>query len=617
VNIVQNSLAMNLIGPLFAYLIGAIPFGYLIFLAVKGIDIREVGSGNIGATNVGRNLGFRYFLLVFALDLLKGFLPTWGIPEALRALGASPGPELPVLVALAAILGHNFPVYLRFRGGKGVATSLGALLALDPLACGAAAVGFFAVFALTRFVSLSSIAGALAFVAGRLALVSAPWSPEDRPVTMLAVGIALLLIIRHHRNLARIVAGTEPRVPLRKQRDGDRASDQPSGRAQPVLLLAVVVGMLAAACPVAWIARRARSPIEANAGPWSLRETHREVTGQQRAGRVVFADHGRTLAVMCPRYNKILLYRVTTRDALELLTEIALEGRPVALATAGRRLIALERPPGDDKHLGPGWWQAFTSDGQPASARISAGYYPDDCAATPDGRFLIVLNSGKAEGDARKPLPGVDVFSLDARNDEAPAEPVSLGRLAFDASDDPERLTLSATGNRALVVLHRGNQALALDLSRPESPSLAGRLELDPAEVPRVSFSADGDWMIIPSGPGTEAIALPAPSGSDPETQDSPRVGYLAHLRPDESLLEIEQLSPRIAVGRLPIKGPLNLGGTRPSGLAVSLERGLLAVTTKPGTVHLIALRSRLGPSADPATRSLTARGQTTGGVRP
>jgi glycerol-3-phosphate acyltransferase PlsY len=311
VSLLHNTLLINLAGALLGYVIGAIPFGYVIFFAVRGIDIRTVGSGNIGATNVGRNLGFRYFLLVFTLDLLKGFLPTWGISAALKAMNATPGSELQVLVALATILGHNFPIYLSFKGGKGVATSLGALLALDSIACGAAAVGFFVIFLLTRFVSLSSIAGALAFVAGHLARVANPWTRENVPMTMLSIGIATLLIVRHHKNIRRILAGTEPRVSLTKPRGEDQGPGHPPGKVHLLVLLGVAIGLVAVVGPIAWVVRRARTPIEVNAGPWSLRETHRDVTGQQRASRVVFADHGRTLAVMCPRYNKVLLYRVT------------------------------------------------------------------------------------------------------------------------------------------------------------------------------------------------------------------------------------------------------------------------------------------------------------------
>src|SRR5690349_7602333 len=114
-----------------AYLIGAIPFAFVVVYAVKGIDIRAVGSGNVGATNAGRVLGFRFFVLVFSLDLLKGLLPTHYFPMAAAAISGTGVDGLGVMVALATILGHNFPVYLGFRGGKGVATSLGALLALD------------------------------------------------------------------------------------------------------------------------------------------------------------------------------------------------------------------------------------------------------------------------------------------------------------------------------------------------------------------------------------------------------------------------------------------------------------------------------------------------------
>jgi glycerol-3-phosphate acyltransferase PlsY len=598
---------MNLLGPLLAYLIGAIPFGYLIFLAAKGLDIRSVGSGNIGATNVGRQLGFRYFLLVFTLDLLKGFLPTWGIPAALKVMGATPAPELPVLVALGAVLGHNFPVYLGFKGGKGVATSLGALLALDPIACGAAAVGFFVIFLLTRFVSLSSIAGALALVSGHLARVPAPWGPEERPVTLLTMAIALLLIVRHHRNLARILAGTEPRVPLRRPKEEDQIPDRPLGSVQPLVVLGLALCAAVLAGSAAWVVRHSKTPVEAIAGPWSLRETHREVTGQQRASRLAFADHGRTLAVMCPRYNKVLLYRVTPADRLELAAEIALEGRPVAIAAAEGRLIALQRPPGDDKHLGPGWLQAFTLDGRPAGGRVPAGYYPDDCATTPDGRLLVV-NSGRAEGDAQKPLPGIDVFALGAGEGDAEAAPTPVRRLSFDPSDDPERMTLSAAGTRALVILRRVRQALALDLSQSDAPRLAGRIDLASLEAPQASLSEDGDWIILPTGADTEAVGLPAPLAADDSHQSASSLGYLAFLRTEESSLEITQAWPQHTAGRMPIKGPLNLGGTRPSGLAVSVERRLLAVATKPGTVHLIAFRSRLGPESDPTPRRLAAR---------
>jgi glycerol-3-phosphate acyltransferase PlsY len=198
-----------------AHLIGATPCAYLIVRWRKGIDIRTVGSGNVGATNAGRLLGFRYFLLVFALDFAKGFLPTWGLPRLVQAWEGEVEPWLPVAVAVAAILGHNFPVYLGFRGGKGVATSLGALSALDPVACGAAVVGFTLGLLTTRMVSASSILGAVVLVATHFARTDRPWSRENLALSVALLGLLTMLVVRHRRNFARIAAGTEPRVPLR------------------------------------------------------------------------------------------------------------------------------------------------------------------------------------------------------------------------------------------------------------------------------------------------------------------------------------------------------------------------------------------------------------------
>jgi glycerol-3-phosphate acyltransferase PlsY len=107
--VINNSLLQYLVASLAAYLIGAIPFGFLIVRWVKEIDIRTVGSGNIGATNVGRILGFRYFLLVLALDLLKGFVPTIGLPLGLRSLGVSPTADLPVSAALSLPAAREWP----------------------------------------------------------------------------------------------------------------------------------------------------------------------------------------------------------------------------------------------------------------------------------------------------------------------------------------------------------------------------------------------------------------------------------------------------------------------------------------------------------------------------
>jgi glycerol-3-phosphate acyltransferase PlsY len=205
-----------------AYLIGSIPTAYLVVMARRGIDIRTVGSGNVGATNAGRVLGRSYFWLVFLIDLLKGFLPTWGLPLALKRLGVEIPVDLPALLAAAAILGHSFPAFLSFRGGKGVSTSLGAVLALDPLSAGVAAAVFVSTAVISRYVSLSSVLGVVGFVIARLSLNRAPWSRENVALTVASLILAAIILYRHRGNLARIAAGTEPRV------GGRRNTQEPS-----------------------------------------------------------------------------------------------------------------------------------------------------------------------------------------------------------------------------------------------------------------------------------------------------------------------------------------------------------------------------------------------------
>src|SRR5688500_2792648 len=151
-----------------AYLLGSVPFGLLVGLA-KGVDVRDAGSGNIGATNVGRLLGKRFFFVVFVLDLLKGLLPMLAAALVLRWRGTVPDAKLYalwLLVGFAAIAGHMFSVFLKFKGGKGVATSAGLMLGLIPyyaLPGLLAVVVFVIVFFPTRYISLGSIIAACAF----------------------------------------------------------------------------------------------------------------------------------------------------------------------------------------------------------------------------------------------------------------------------------------------------------------------------------------------------------------------------------------------------------------------------------------------------------------------
>ncbi|MDM8007607.1 MAG: glycerol-3-phosphate 1-O-acyltransferase PlsY [Phycisphaerae bacterium] len=212
---------------LLSYLCGAVPFGLLIG-RLKGVDVRTRGSCNIGATNVGRVLGRPYGILVFVLDGLKGFLPvTLGRFLLFRAAGGgeSAGPGyLPyllwVLTAVACVLGHMFPVYLKFKGGKGVATSLGVGLGIYPYYT-LAGLAAFAVWGIvlwgSRYVSVSSIVAVVAFPL--IFAVLAAWNRDQWgdfstlwPLHMFGLVIAALVVYRHRANIGRLWAGTEHKI---------------------------------------------------------------------------------------------------------------------------------------------------------------------------------------------------------------------------------------------------------------------------------------------------------------------------------------------------------------------------------------------------------------------
>lgn len=201
-----------------SYLIGAIPFG-LIIGRLKGIDIRAHGSGNIGATNVMRTLGKPLGLLCFFLDVCKGALPVVGFGLWLGVIGAQlPGGAnawLWLAVASSAVLGHIFPVFLRFKGGKGVATGFGAMLGLWPgvtLAAIACAVIWFIVMRLFRYVSLASIIAGLMLPVCIGAIAAARTGTIPWPFVIAGSVLALVVVWTHRANIQRLRAGAERRV---------------------------------------------------------------------------------------------------------------------------------------------------------------------------------------------------------------------------------------------------------------------------------------------------------------------------------------------------------------------------------------------------------------------
>ncbi len=195
-----------------AYLIGSLPFGLILARAFGGIDIRRHGSGNIGATNVARVLGAKYGAAVLVLDCLKGALPTFFLARMLAEPGTDLRTHLAVLSGVSAVLGHMFPCWLGFRGGKGVATALGVVLVLAPAASGAAAGLFAIVFAASRIVSLSSIAAACAFCACEYwRLMPAPFAPSTWSLAAFSALVPLLIIVRHWTNIVRLWHGQEPK----------------------------------------------------------------------------------------------------------------------------------------------------------------------------------------------------------------------------------------------------------------------------------------------------------------------------------------------------------------------------------------------------------------------
>ncbi len=191
---------MNLLATLAAYLLGGIPFGYLLVKWKSGADVRTIGSGNIGATNVHRVAGASVGILTLLLDAAKGYLAVW-----IAAQTSAHSPIWMSAAAVAVMLGHIYTPFLHFKGGKGVATFVGAFLFLTPAALAAIVLVFVVTVAATRFISLGSIAGAITFPLA-VWLIQRPTTP----VLIASLASAALVLYRHWGNLQRLHSGAEP-----------------------------------------------------------------------------------------------------------------------------------------------------------------------------------------------------------------------------------------------------------------------------------------------------------------------------------------------------------------------------------------------------------------------
>lgn len=202
----------------FAYLIGSIPTALIISKKFFGIDIREYGSGNMGATNTFRVLGSRYGTIVMIVDILKGVVASSLyviIPFYVDGDNELERTNLIIGLGMAAVLGHIFPIFAHFKGGKGVATLFGMVLAMQPIIAACCVGVFLLVLYLTRYVSLSSILAAATLPISVLWI----WNESETLYRVFALFVAILVIFTHQKNIGRLIRGVESRIPILKHRD--------------------------------------------------------------------------------------------------------------------------------------------------------------------------------------------------------------------------------------------------------------------------------------------------------------------------------------------------------------------------------------------------------------
>jgi glycerol-3-phosphate acyltransferase PlsY len=205
-----------------AYLIGSISSAVLVSKRFYGIDIREHGSGNAGATNTFRILGKNAGIIVMVADMLKGFLAVKLSLVSSYTWTSEPFVNLQVMLGIAAVLGHIFPIFAGFRGGKGIATLFGMILGIQPLVAVSLVGVFMLMLMATRYVSLSSISASIAFPLLILFIFREP----ELSYKIFAIGTAALVVLTHHKNITRLITGSESKVPIFKKRDKKRKDNE-------------------------------------------------------------------------------------------------------------------------------------------------------------------------------------------------------------------------------------------------------------------------------------------------------------------------------------------------------------------------------------------------------
>ncbi len=203
-----------------AYLIGSVPSAVWVSKWMYGIDIREHGSGNAGATNAFRILGPKAGTAVMTADMMKGFLAVKLAYLSIFTINSEPFVNLQIFLGLAAVLGHIFPVWAEFRGGKGIATLFGMILSIHWIVAVSLVLVFLLMLLITRYVSLSSITASIAFPLLILFIFNA--QAQELSYRLFAIATAFLVVLTHHKNISRLINGNESKVPFFRRRNRDR-----------------------------------------------------------------------------------------------------------------------------------------------------------------------------------------------------------------------------------------------------------------------------------------------------------------------------------------------------------------------------------------------------------